>query len=69
VEKGKKMGRAEVIQTGVVDFQRYHCLSASVCSVDTWEKSRLQTLKTKLASCCQKPSTQCVLFMHCLRLG
>jgi len=27
VEKGNKMGRAEAIQTGVVDFQRYHCLS------------------------------------------
>jgi len=24
--KGKKMGSAEAIQTGVVYFQRYHCL-------------------------------------------
>jgi len=30
-----KMGRAEAIKTGVVNFQRYHCLSASVGSVDT----------------------------------
>jgi len=28
--EGSKMGRAEAIQTGVVDFQRYHCLSAPV---------------------------------------
>jgi len=26
VTKGQKMGRAEAIQTGVVYFQRYHCL-------------------------------------------
>jgi len=31
--------------TGVVDFQRYHCLSASVCSVDTGGKNRLLALK------------------------
>jgi len=30
VEKGQKMGRAEAIQTGVVDFQRYHCLLVSM---------------------------------------
>jgi len=34
------------IQTGVVYIQRYHCLSVSVCSVHTWEKSTLLTLKT-----------------------
>jgi len=33
VAKGQKMGRAEA---GVVYFQRYHCLSVCVCSVDTW---------------------------------
>jgi len=27
----EKMGRAEAIQTGVVDFERYHYLSASLC--------------------------------------
>jgi len=31
VAKGEKMGRAKVIQTGAVCFQRYHCLS--VCSL------------------------------------
>jgi len=43
VAKGQKMGRAEA---GVVYFQRYHCLSVSVCSVHTWQKWRLLTLKT-----------------------
>jgi len=33
--KGKKMGQTEAMQTGVVTFQRYRCLSVSVCSVDT----------------------------------
>jgi len=28
VEKGQKMDHAEAIQTRVLDFQRYHCLSA-----------------------------------------
>jgi len=51
--KGQKMGRAEAIQIGVINFQLYHCLSVSVCSVDTWEKSRLLTLKANLATCCQ----------------
>jgi len=30
VTKGKKMGSAEAVTTGVVYFQRYHCLSLSV---------------------------------------
>jgi len=30
----------------VVYFQRYYCFSVSFCSVRTWEKGRLQTLKT-----------------------
>jgi len=29
-EEGSKMGRAEAIQTDVVYFPRYHCLSFSV---------------------------------------
>jgi len=40
------MGRAEVIQTGVVYFQRYNCLSLPIFSVGTWEKSSLLTLET-----------------------
>jgi len=28
-DEGSKKGRAEAIQTGVVYFQRYHCLSSS----------------------------------------
>jgi len=39
VAKGLKMGRTEVIQTGVVCFQSYQCLY--VCGWGTWEKSRL----------------------------
>jgi len=39
VAKGQKVGRAEVIQTGVVYFQRYRCLSLSVSSVNTSEKA------------------------------
>jgi len=35
VEKGQHIGSAEVIQTGVVYFQRHHCLSVFACSVDT----------------------------------
>ena len=60
--KGQRIGRAEAIQTGVINFQLYHCLSVSVCSIDTWEKSRLLTLKTNLATCCQKSSTLPVFF-------
>jgi len=33
--EASKMGRAEAIQTGVVNFPRYHCLSVSIGSVDT----------------------------------
>ena len=62
VEKGQKIGRAATIQTGVTNFQLYYCLSVSVCSRDTWEKSRLLTLKTNLATCCQKSSTLPVFF-------
>jgi len=43
VAKGQQKGRAVA---GVVYFQRYHCLSVSVCSAHTWEKSWLLTLKT-----------------------
>jgi len=64
VDKGQKIGRAEAIQTGVIHFQLYHCFSVSVCSVDTWEKSRLLTLKTNLATCCQKSSTLTVFFSY-----
>jgi len=35
VAKGHKMGHAKAIQTWVVYFHRYHCLSLSVCSVGT----------------------------------
>ena len=62
VGRGQKMGRAEAIQPGVTDFQRYHGLSA--CSVDTWEKSRLLRLKTNLETCCQKSSTQSVFLSY-----
>jgi len=51
--KGQKIGRAAVIQTGVTNFQLYHCLSVSVCSRSTWEKSRFPTLKANLATCCK----------------
>ena len=64
VEKGQKMGLTEAIQTGVIKFQLYHCLSASVCSADTWEKSRLLTLKTSLATCCQKSPMLPVFFSY-----
>jgi len=33
--EGSKKGRAETIQAWVVYFQRYHCLSVSVCSGGT----------------------------------
>ena len=64
VEKGQKIGRATAIQTGVTNFQLHHYLSVSVCSRDTWEKSRLLTLKTNLATCCQKSSTLPMLFSY-----
>jgi len=35
VGKGQKMSSAEAIQTRLVDFQHYQCLSLSGCSVDT----------------------------------
>ena len=62
VEKGQKRDRAEAIQTCDVFFQRYHCLSVSACSVGTWEKSRLLTLKTNLATCCRKSSIPSIFF-------
>jgi len=43
VAKDRKMDRAEVIQTGVVCFQRYHCLG-------TPEKGRLLALRANLAT-------------------
>jgi len=33
--EGSKMGRVEAIQTGVVYFQRYNCLSSSIVSKGT----------------------------------
>jgi len=45
-------GRAEAIQTRVMHFHRYRRLCLSVCSVGTWEKSKLLTLKTNLATYC-----------------
>jgi len=62
--EGSKIGRAEAIQTGVINFQLYHCLSVSVCSRDAWERSRLLTLKTNLATCCQKSSTLPAVFSY-----
>jgi len=44
------MGRAEAIQTEVVHFQHYNCLSLSIFSVGTWEKSGLLTLKMTLTT-------------------
>jgi len=42
--------------------------SLSVCSIGTWKTSRLLTLKTDLATYCQKSSTQLItFFIHCLR--
>jgi len=46
------MGRAEVIQTGVVCFQLNHCLS--VRSLGTRERSRLLTLRTNLVNYADK---------------
>jgi len=48
VEKGQEMSRAEAIQNGVVNFQRYNCLSVPACSVGTWEKSRRKELSNLL---------------------
>jgi len=33
--EGSKVGRAEAIQTGVVCFQRYNCLSLSIFGAGT----------------------------------
>jgi len=49
-----KIGRAEAIHTWIAFFQRYLCLS--VCSVGTWEQSRLLLLKTNLVARCS-PNT------------
>jgi len=64
VEKGQKIGRAEAIQTGVINIQLYHCLSVSFCSIDTWEKSRLLRLQANLVTCCQKSSTLPIFFSY-----
>jgi len=34
-DEGSKMCRAQAILTGVVNFQRYNCLSLSIFSVGT----------------------------------
>jgi len=47
-----KMGRAEAIPTGIVYFQRYHCLSVFVCSVGTWEKSTVLRLQLTSSELC-----------------
>jgi len=47
--EGSKMDRTLAIKTWVVYFQPYRCLSVSVCSAGTWEKSRLLTLKANLS--------------------
>jgi len=65
VAKGQKMGCAQVIHTGVVFFQRHHSLS--VCSLYTWKKSRLLTLRTYLATYCQNHSHNHIFFIRCLR--
>ena len=67
VAKGQKMGRAEAIHTWVVHFQRYYCLSVSVCSVGTWGKSILLILKMTLAVYCPKYLQNRYLFMYSLR--
>jgi len=48
--------RDQVVQTWVAYFQRCHCLTVSVCSVGTWEKSRLLILKTNLVAVCSPSS-------------
>jgi len=65
VAKGQKMSRAEVIQTGVVCFHSYYCLS--VGSLGTWEKSRLLALRTNLATYCQNHSHNHYFVIRCLR--
>jgi len=62
VENRQKMGGTEAIQSGIVDFHSYHCLSVSACSADTCEKSGLLTLKTNIATFCRKSSTQHYFF-------
>ena len=68
--EGQKNRWRQAVQTWVMYLQRYHCLWC-VCNIGTWEKSRLLTLKTNLATFCQKhPYNQ--YFFHfnirCLRL-
>ena len=59
VTKGHKMGRAEAIQTGVVDFQRYHCLSLSA-AYRYLRKEWNTVIKNELCnlSLCQKSPIQ-----------
>jgi len=44
--------------------QRNHFLPLSVCRVGTWQKSRLLTLKTNLATYCRKSPTQLLFFSY-----
>jgi len=69
VEKGQKIGRAEAIETAVVDFQCYLCLS--VYSVDTVLEKRVDCdIKNELSNMLPKIiHTINIYFIRCLRLG
>ena len=66
------MGRAETIQTGVVYFQRYRCLSFSV-AYRYLGKEWNTDIKNELSNLgyCQKSPIQSffLFFVSCLRLG
>jgi len=72
VTKGQKIGRAEAIQTGVVYFQRYHCLSLSVAY--RYMRNELNNdIRNELSNFgyCQKSPIQSffIFLVSCLRLG
>ena len=56
----------------IVSGPHCHCLSASACSVSTWKKRGLLTLKTILPTYCQESTIQSLFSqvkIRCLRLG
>jgi len=63
-EESKNMSGTEAVQTWVIYFQSYQCLSSSVCSEGTWEKSRLLTLKMSLVSYCENSSIPLFYFSY-----
>ena len=65
-----KISCAEAIQNGVVYFRRYNCFSVSVCSVGTWDKTRIAFIKNEHSNLLPKfIHAIFIFFIRFLRIG